>query len=166
MKRNLLICTTLFLTVLLPPARGDSRSGFGVGVMLGEPTGLSLKQWRDQNRAWAAGLAWSFADNPSLHFHMDTLSHTGTPFQTRRRTAIQENPVFYYGIGGRIKLESGSDNRRNANDSLLGIRVPLGLSYDLRDLPVDLFVEIVPILDVVPRTDLSLNAAVGIRYFF
>ena len=41
----------------------------------------------------------------------------------------------------------------------------VGLSYMFADAPFDLFVEIVPILDLVPDTDFDLNAAIGVRWY-
>jgi hypothetical protein len=32
--------------------------------------------------------------------------------------------------------------------------------------PLDIFFELVPILDLVPDTDVELNASVGLRYWF
>jgi hypothetical protein len=31
---------------------------------------------------------------------------------------------------------------------------------------VDIFLEVVPILDLAPKTDFKINAAIGARYFF
>jgi hypothetical protein len=33
-------------------------------------------------------------------------------------------------------------------------------------VPVDIFIELAPILDLVPETDFTVNGAVGVRYFF
>jgi hypothetical protein len=52
------------------------------------------------------------------------------------------------------------------DDSKVGVRVPLGMDYLLGTAPLDFFLELVPILDLAPSTDFSLNAAIGIRYFF
>jgi hypothetical protein len=64
---------------------------------------------------------------------------------------------FYYGIGGRLKT---SDKTR------LGVRVPLGLAYLFQTAPIDIFLEVVPILDFIPKTDFRINAALGARYYF
>jgi hypothetical protein len=64
---------------------------------------------------------------------------------------------FYYGIGGRIKT---------SDDARIGVRVPLGLAYLFQNVPVDIFLEVVPILDLTPKTDFRINAALGARYFF
>ena len=42
----------------------------------------------------------------------------------------------------------------------------MGIEYLFAEKPMDLFFEVVPIIDVTPRTELNMNAAVGVRYFF
>jgi len=46
---------------------------FGIGIMLGEPTGISLKYWINRDTAVAGGLAWSLGGY--LHVHGDFLIH-------------------------------------------------------------------------------------------
>ena len=66
---------------------------------------------------------------------------------------------IYYGIGGRIKFDDEDENK-------IGVRIPIGLAYQFADAPLDIFFEIVPLLDLAPATDFGLNGAIGIRYFF
>jgi hypothetical protein len=66
------------------------------------------------------------------------------------------------GVGGRIKLKNTEHN----TDMRLGVRVPFGMSYQFTEAPVDIFLEIVPILDLNPKTSGSVNAALGFRYYF
>ncbi len=68
---------------------------------------------------------------------------------------------IYYGIGGRIKFieNRGHDNR-------VGIRIPVGINYLPGTIPLDFFFEIVPLLDLVPKTDFGVNGGIGFRYFF
>jgi hypothetical protein len=40
------------------------------------------------------------------------------------------------------------------------------LTYIFQSAPVDIFFEVVPILDLVPDTEFDLNAALGARFFF
>ena len=51
------------------------ESGFGIGIMIGEPTGLSMKQWLNSSNAIDAGVGWSFTENGSIHLHADYLYH-------------------------------------------------------------------------------------------
>ncbi len=159
---------TVTIVILLLLIGGDvfarGRDGLGLGVIIGEPTGLSVKRWFSGDRALAGGLAWSFADNSSLHFHGDYLIHR---FDILQSPDIRGRTPLYYGVGARLKLKDGNRGRgRNDSDALVGARVPLGISYLFANDPIDLFLEIVPVLDVMPKTDFSFNAALGARVYF
>lgn len=128
------------------------NKGAGLGLIIGEPTGFSFKYWMSSTSAVDAALAWSFVDNGAFHIHADYLLHS---FDLIR---VPEGKMpFYYGIGGRLKT---------TDDARLGVRVPLGLAYLFQKAPVDIFLEVVPILDLTPQTDFRINAAIGARYFF
>ena len=134
------------------PAQAQ-ESGVGAGVVIGEPTGLCLKAWVGKHTAFDAGLALAFTgQESSLHLHADYLAHHFGILKPEKGTV-----ALYYGLGARMKLEE---------ESRVGARVPLGLAYLFADVPLDIFLEISPILDLVPRTDVSINAGIGIRYFF
>lgn len=131
-------------------ASSDNRGNFGIGIMLGEPTGVSVKAWNSSRSAFDIGAAWSLTGREeALHLHSDYLLHSW--FNNA------EDLAFYYGIGGRVIF---------ADDATAGIRLPLGLNFIFQTIPFDLFVEAVPILDLTPDTELAGNGAVGIRYYF
>lgn len=139
------------------PATASSTPGlgrFGLGAILGEPTGLSAKMWLSEKTAVDAGLAYSFDDPASFHLHGDFLFHNFDLLPV----AKGQCPV-YFGVGGRVKFE-----RRN--DSRAGVRFPVGVAYMFANTPVDVFAEVAPILDLSPKTRLAFNGAIGIRYFF
>ena len=119
--------------------------GLGLGVILGEPTGVCFKLWVDHNIAVDGGAAWSFGKHGAWDTHIDLLLHN---FKGKFRT--------YYGIGGRIKF---------LDDRKVGIRVPIGVTYILTNSPYDVFFEIIPILDFSPKTNGGLNGAIGVRYY-
>ncbi|MEX0609465.1 MAG: hypothetical protein WD016_13400 [Balneolaceae bacterium] len=132
-------------------ANGDGGN-FGVGAMLGEPTGVSIKSWNNNRSAFALGAAWSLSRaNEAVHLHADYLLHTWFNGVERGELA------FYYGLGARIIF---SDNAQ------AGVRIPFGLNYVFDEAPLDLFVEAVPILNLTPDTDFAGNGALGIRYYF
>lgn len=131
-------------------ASNNINKELGLGAMLGEPTGVSVKFWTGNTTAVDVGAAWSLSGrNEALHLHSDLLFHYWFP--------ETENLAFYYGIGGRIIF---------ADEAKAGVRVPVGLTYVFDNVPFDLFVEAVPILDLTPDTDFAGNGAVGIRYYF
>lgn len=142
----------IIMTILVFNIVQAQENGLGVGLIIGEPTGISGKIWTGNNTAIDGALAWSFSDNTQLHIHADYIIHKFNMIQ------VDEGKLpIYFGIGGRIKL----------NDSTkLGVRIPVGINYLLKDAPIDMFFEIVPILDLLPSTKLNFNGGVGIRYFF
>lgn len=143
--------TILFSLIFISSIKAQSN-GIGVGVIVGEPTGISGKYWTGSTTAFDAALAWSFVDENAFQIHADYLFHN-----IRLITISEGKLPFYYGIGARLKT---------ANDIKLGVRVPLGLAYLFQNVPIDIFVEVVPILDIIPKTDFQINAALGARYFF
>jgi hypothetical protein len=151
MRRWFLLCACLFIATAAHLRAQES--GLGVGIILGEPTGFSFKYWTGGVNAVDGGVAWSFTREGSLHLHADYLWHSFHVFETEERVPL------YYGIGGRIKTE----HQENAR---IGVRVPVGIGYLFKDAPVDLFMEIAPIVDFAPSTDVELNAAIGARFWF
>lgn len=146
------IISLVLIAVLVCGSVQAQDRGFGLGVILGEPTGISGKLWTGHGIAIDGAVAWSFEKESSMHLHGDILHHSFN------RARVDEGKLMlYYGIGGRVKLE---------DESKVGIRVPLGINYLFANSPLDFFLEIVPILDLAPKTDFSLNGAIGIRYFF
>jgi len=130
----------------------SQSSGFGAGIMLGEPTGISLKNWISQSNAWDAGIAWKLGKNDAFHLHADYLWHAYDIINVDKGVL-----PLYYGIGIRVLF---------TDESHLGIRGVIGLDYLFEGLPLDVFLELVPIFDLVPGTGFSFNGALGIRYFF
>jgi len=126
---------------------------FGVGVILGEPTGLSFKQWVGDHTAIDAAAAWSFGDESAFHVHLDYLIHT-----EGRADPDIGRVFFYFGIGGRLRAEE--------DEGRIGARIPVGLDYEFDGSPIEVFFEIAPILDLTPETELRVNGGFGVRYFF
>ena len=129
-----------------------SSGDLGLGIIVGEPTGISGKLYLGGNSAMDFGAAWSFGNNSSLHLHADYLIHRFDLIDVDRGRL-----PLYYGIGGRLRM---------ANDAQVGIRIPIGLSYYFENDPLEIFFEIVPVLDLAPSTGFSGNGGFGIRYYF
>jgi hypothetical protein len=128
------------------------NQGTGLGIILGEPTGLCFKNWIGNRTAIDFAVAWSFGKNDSLHLHADYLFHSFNLFKVKKGQL-----PFYYGIGGRIKAKS---------ESRIGIRIPVGICYIFEKTPLDIFLEIGPVFDLVPNTDFWFTSVVGMRYYF
>jgi len=126
--------------------------GLGLGVILGEPTGISGKLWTGKRTAIDGAVAWASGKNSALHLHVDYLFHNFDLFKVEKGKL-----PLYYGIGVRVKL---------ANDTRIGVRIPVGINYIFASAPLDIFLEVVPLLDLAPNTEFGLNIGLGARYFF
>jgi hypothetical protein len=135
------ICSSIFAQL----------NGLGLGVILGEPTGLSAKMWTSKTTAIDGAAAWSLAGDGYIHLHADVLVHSFAI-----KVDKGELPI-YIGLGARILL---------ADNPGVGVRVPLGIAYHFASAPFDAFLEIAPILDLLPATGYSTNGAIGLRYYF
>jgi hypothetical protein len=145
------IFLTAVLLLLINSTYAQTR-GFGLGIILGEPTGLSAKLTTSHINAFDFAAAWSFKDQGHLLLQTDYLWHNYDLIQV----PSGKFPL-YYGIGGRVIF---------SNDPLVGIRIPVGLDYQFEGGQVDIFFEIVPILDLVPSTKFNAGAGIGARFWF
>lgn len=154
MKRIILI-SILLTVVLFSSANARTGGNFGLGIIVGEPTGLSGKLWMSGRSAVDGGVSWSFTDNASFHLHADYLLHNFALIEMERGSL-----PLYFGIGGRIKFAEGD------RDDKISIRIPVGLDYLFEAAPLDVFIELVPMLDLAPDTDFDFAGGLGFRYYF
>jgi len=150
LKKNFFVIITFI--IVCSGFSFSQNEKMGAGVILGEPTGVSLKYWLTESTALDAGFAWSFVDENAFQIQADYIIHNFNLIKVEKGKL-----PFYFGIGGRLKFST---------DVILGVRVPLGLDYIFSDEPIDIFLEFVPILDLLPKTDFTIGAAIGGRYFF
>ena len=126
----------------------------GLGIILGQPTGLSGKLWTGKTTAFDAGAAWSLSGNEYFQVHGDFLFHNFNLFEVD-----SGKMALYYGFGGRVAIFEDAEDR-------VSIRVPVGISYEFAKTSIELFLEVVPMLDILPETVADIGGGVGFRYFF
>jgi hypothetical protein len=152
MKKNTLFSMILGLMMILAKPITAQDHGFGMGLILGEPTGLSAKLWTSGDNAFDFAAAWSFKGDGHLLLQADYVWH----FFNLMPVPSGKLPL-YIGLGGRVVL---------ADDPSFGIRIPIGIDYLFADAPIDVFLELVPILDLSPETEFGVGGGLGIRYWF
>jgi len=164
MKKYLLLGIVLSLIMFLAKPIAAQDHGFGIGLILGEPTGVSAKLWTSKQNAFDFGLGVSvggdrityegdYEGEGRIHFHMDYLWHSFNAISSTERFPL------YYGIGGRFNSGGGYDGS-------FGVRGVFGIAWFPHSTPIDVFVELVPVFQITPTTGFGIDAGVGIRYFF
>ncbi|MDG5766689.1 hypothetical protein QA596_04355 [Balneolales bacterium ANBcel1] len=151
MKQILFVVVLALATAGISSAQQTDRN-FGLGVIVGEPTGISVGYWTADSRSFSGGAAWSFDGSASMHLHLDYLIHRFDIISVNRGAM-----PLYFGLGGRLRF---------GDDDHFGVRIPLGVAYHLENAPFEFFLEIVPVMDLVPSTDLSGNSGLGVRVYF
>lgn len=131
---------------------------FAVGVILGDPSGLSAKMKYDGSHSLDGALAYSSGKHSGMQFHVDYL------WDRARSWGTTQGPLdMYYGLGGR--LISYNDDRDKSQISI-GPRGSIGLSFNVHNPNIELFGELAMVLDVAPSISADLDAGVGARIRF
>ncbi len=142
---------------------------FGLGLIVGEPTGPTGKLWLSHESAVDFGLAFSF-DHYTL-IYSDYLYHFPGAFGASSPFAARLVP--YIGIGGAMAFASDRDHGndrpyfgRGRDTFGLGIRVPLGMEWFAPRPRLGVFAEIVPGVALIPDTSSFVDAGLGARFYF
>lgn len=154
MKKFIMIASLLLSTNAFA-----AEDNFGLGIILGQPTGISANYKFSPNQSIDGTLAYKLSGNDEIYLHSTYLfRHPGTIF-TERSASLG----WYGGIGGRVKIE---DRPGNDNDFRFGIRGAIGASLEFNKSPFEIFAELAPVLGLVTDTDLDINGGLGARYYF
>ncbi len=172
----LLVFGVMFATTSIAEARQhpkraskfEANKTFGLGIILGAPTGLCGKYYLSKDTAldFAIGAYYGYRrhydDYEGLHLHVDFLWHPAV---------LTKNDTFwlpiYFGVGGRLLDHHDHDY------SHLGVRVPFGLMFDFEKVPIDIFLEFALIADFIEFGPydaddgyVDLTFSLGFRYYF
>lgn len=127
----------LFAVIYSEEERDIKTVKFEIGVVFGEPNGLSLKYWFSKHTAADLGAAWSFSDEGSFSIYLDFLVHL------MEITLKRGTMPLYIGVGPQIKID-GTD--------IFGLRAPFGVEYIFRKIPLSVFLEGGPRLELSNRS--------------
>lgn len=146
-----LLLLLVFTVSTIQTAEAQNRpTNTELGIILGEPTGISFKFWQSGSTAIDGAIAWSLGRNESVHVHTDYLFHDELDVD-------QGVLLFYYGPG--VKAVFSDNNPR------VGARFPLGLQYIIDSTRISLFFEVAPTFDLVPSTSFGVDGGLGLRFF-
>ncbi len=162
-KIFLFVMIIFFITGLTSTKAQFAPKGntFGFGIMLGDPTGGTIKLWLNRENALAFSLGASFFGSPRIG--IDYLWHFD---------AFESDIVnLYAGPGGVIGFGEGDGFWykkkfiRTNNEVGLAGRGIFGLNIVPRQTPLEIFVELGVLIAIVPNFGSAADAAVGIRFY-
>lgn len=142
-------------------ARGADKGTLGVGIILGEPTGVTAKLYLKDDQAIQAAVGSAFIGG-GLQIHADYVFH---PYILQARPSFVL-PVY---IGPGVRLIDYTNGRDNSSFAV-GARLVGGLLFDFKQVPLDAFIEVAGVLEYEFRDGegaaIRLNAGAGVRYYF
>jgi len=159
---TIIIC----ILTLLPAIAPAQNYGPSLGIILGSPTGFTMKYVFAPKSAIAINAGWSLVKNARFHCTGDyqflfpqTLrwrdEFEGTEHEMRGFTP-------YFGIGGRFVIVA-TDPPNEETEFHVGLRLGGGVEYAINRF--GLFLEIYPVVDIVPSTDFSVEGGFGFRFY-
>ncbi len=140
---------SVMLIMMIPSALAAEQ---GIGLILGEPTGVT---WKRENIVVAAGLSGISSYDNRLDLITDWWlinDHFAEIFD------------WYFAVGVEAGMKTGLSND-NSHTFYMGARVPLGIQWWM-STGFELFGEIAPTVMAYPGVDLEINAGIGLRYHF
>jgi hypothetical protein len=151
----------------------EANKTFGLGVELGEPIGLNGKYFFTGKAALDFGVGFidDYYFGPGFHLYGDFLYH---PVSIVSNHAFKL--PFYFGVGLRFwDFGYCVGNVCSYGGQALGLRAPVGISFDFKRAPLDVFIQLVPVIDFVfgnyynyygNRAHFGVDGSVGLRYWF
>jgi len=147
-------CSIIIIIFIATNALALERKKFGVGIIAGEPTGITVKYMLDDKSAIDAGVGWETSGDNEFHIYGDYLYHMNDLIKVPHGKL----PLYF---GGGLRFID-----REKKKDKLGIRIPAGIEYLFKDLSLGAFFELVPVLNLTPDTDFDFEGGIGIRFFF
>lgn len=142
------------LSILIISCSSFAKSRFGLGLMLGSPTGISAKLLRRSKNPIDAALS----------FGRDFEIHSTYLFPQRQRVELDSVRLrWYWGLGGKIK----NVDHENKNDELyIGPRASVGLNHYFKKHSLEAFSEAALNIFIAPETGTDIDLSIGLRYYF
>lgn len=152
----------------------EANKTFGIGLELGEPSGLTGKVFVSDNAALDFGVGYIYRHyyyGDGLHLYGDVLFHpvslaSAEPFEL----------PLYIGFGFRFwDFDYCYERVCTYGGSAVGLRVPIGLSFDFNNVPIEIFMQLVPVVDFLygdyydryrDRAHAGIDGSVGFRFYF
>lgn len=150
----------LILAALLIPGLSLGQN-LGLGVVIGSPTGLSLKYMLSTRAAFSAHAGWSFIGDKGIHLTGDYQYLFPMVIETAERKSISDLTP-YIAAGGRFRFKE--DEETEESEFHLGLRIGGGAEYFISRFGI--FLEVVPVVNLIPETDFDLEGGIGFLFYF
>ena len=161
-----LIVATLLLAGPAPAAAQPRIRSFGFGASFGDPFGITLKGSAGGSNAWDAALGRSWFGN--LRIHVDYLWNVNVFNSSKAGMYFGVGGIVGFGRGNGVFIK-GKGNEwyyyEDKDATAVGARVVAGVNFMPFTAPVELFLDVAPVIGLAPSTGVGTELAFGVRYY-
>lgn len=156
MKNFFLTFMAFVICVVFSSSSQSAGGSGGIGIILGDPTGLTYQHKMANDRFMDFYLAYTWDDEWFV----------AGDYKFALRNVFPSNiPVTPY-IGGGLFLHVEEEDKKHKDDIAIGLRIPAGIEWKVPQAPFTVFAELVPGMKFVPSTDAEFQGGIGGRYNF
>lgn len=164
--KSIIFACLLVLSCTSLAAQGPRGKEFGFGFILGEPTGATIKYWLNKENAIDAAVGGS--GYGAIRIHADYLWHFSAFNSDVVKLYI--GPGLGVGIGNGgwgLFYHKGKNywyERTDGGTAVFG-RMAFGANIIPRRSPIEIFVELAPVIGFSPVVGVGVEAALGLRFY-
>ncbi len=157
---------SMIITSRPASAQGPLGRDFGFGIIVGEPLGGTVKFWTAPDQAFVGSIGGSYFGSPRIgidyDWHFNAFRSNVVKMYAGPGLALGFGQGFYYGYYTRH-----GDVFYYRTDGGLGVaaRVMLGLNVVPRNTPIELFLEMGPLIGIAPGFGVAFDIGAGIRFY-
>ncbi len=146
------IVITISIFAVLETAQAQDRK-FGIGGIIGDPDGITAKGWLSESTAIAGAISLNLGSDYSWFLIQ-------ADFLKQNTVAVWEEALLQTHFGGGVRVVSGDFSE------YIALRAPIGIDVNTINAPMEVFIEVVPTIDVDPEFFFYFTGAMGFRYYF
>lgn len=150
----------------IPPGPVREVDQYGLGLAIGEPTGITF-QLAPANETMAMNGLAAYSFNKWLQFSFDFVFQQ--PRGWSRFFKKKDGTIdSYLGVGviAAFNQKDPPANQKSQDDFIFGLRLPVGIETLTQSKKFQLYAEIAPGVQFINEFDLLIQFGVGFRYIF
>ncbi len=164
---KILVLAIIIFIMYVPESKSFAPKGkdFGLGIIIGEPTGITAKYWTTSDNAFCFSLGNSYLG--TLRLGIDYIWHFNA-FNSNV-VSLYAGPGIAVGFGessGWIYTKKDQKWYKTGDEIGLGARGVFGINLIPRNTPLELFGEVGILVGFVPGTYSNVEGSLGFRFYF
>lgn len=149
----------LLLALLVLPQLAFAKT-WGLGAVIGSPTGLSANYFLSEARTIHTTLAYDLSGDDDFQ----VASH----YQWRNNNLSFEKIKlgWFYGLGARLAFKDHEHKHDHDENLELGPSGTIGLFHEFQEVPLEVFLKGNLTVNIIEDTDVDADVMLGLHYNF